>query len=587
MIKFLEKLKYQGLFVKLFLVMVISITAVSVLTSWTMIQMSERLFIKTFSITNSKVIGNIRSDLESFNHSIVKAVTDVQLSGTIRSFLTEKGSNSLRTSRLYYNTKEQMDRIKSYMDAYEVGITMIGVNGREYVTDRSYWKISMDQLYHHEITNRARKEPKRLVYQYYREKTPQSDGVIVATKALIDRTTGKIYGMLYISIREKEFKRFYNDFTSTGNDVVILDRTGMVLSSNRGKWIGRRNPGLLKDAREIVEAGSDYKNGRVMGKHQLILAEYLPDCILYLVNLIDRDFARSQMVNVKAVTAICLLIISVSLVIVFFISRRLTRSLSTLARQMSNITKRDFGNYISVSGSYEIRMLAQAFNYMLDELNEYVKKLLETQRKQRKAELAALQNQINPHFLYNTLASIKMLVLKGSKDKAADTINALISVLQNTIGNGDEMVSVEQEISNLKNYVFINHVRYGGRIQVHFFVAPDCSHFKIPKMIIQPFIENAFFHAFRVKQEGYIHVLISKDPNFLICEVIDNGDGMEGITDRTFPPLKSKRQLFRGIGIQNVDERIKLLYGEKYGVTIASNPGEGTRVKIRLPLITA
>ena len=98
---------------------------------------------------------------------------------------------------------------------------------------------------------------------------------------------------------------------------------------------------------------------------------------------------------------------------------------------------------------------------MLDELHDYVDQLVLTQREQRNAELAALQSQINPHFLYNTLASVKVLVQQGNKDRAAETINALIALLQNTISDVSETVTVEQEVENLKNYVFINHVRYG------------------------------------------------------------------------------------------------------------------------------
>ena len=106
--------------------------------------------------------------------------------------------------------------------------------------------------------------------------------------------------------------------------------------------------------------------------------------------------------------------------------------MTLLARQMSGITENNFDNYITVTGSYEIKELGHAYNYMLDELNEYVKKLIQTQKDQRNAELAALQMQINPHFLYNTLASVKILVQQGNKEKAAATINSLISLLQNS-----------------------------------------------------------------------------------------------------------------------------------------------------------
>jgi len=184
------------------------------------------------------------------------------------------------------------------------------------------------------------------------------------------------------------------------------------------------------------------------------------------------------------------------------------------------------------------------------------------------------------------LASVKTLVQQGSKEKATETIHSLISVLQNTISNVSETITVEQELGILKHYVFINHARYGDRIKVGYFVAPECMDYHVPKLIIQPFIENAFFHGFNVKSSGYIHVLVSTDGQSLYCEVVDSGDGIEGLpSDDAFLNTKKSRQMFSGIGIKNVHDRIQLLYGEEYGVSIVSELGNGTRVKIKLPLI--
>ncbi|MNJ36312.1 Sensor histidine kinase YpdA [compost metagenome] len=359
------------------------------------------------------------------------------------------------------------------------------------------------------------------------------------------------------------------------------------------------------------------KKVNVMGRDQLMLAQYLPSYDFYLINMIDQQMVLGQMVNTRSVVLICLAIVMVALIVVFLISRKMTRSLTLLARQMSKVTRRNFHNYVQVSGGYEIRELGRAYNYMLDEIHEYVGKLVETQKGQRKAELAALQQQINPHFLYNTLTSVKFLVQQGNKERAVETIHALISLLQNTISNVSETITVEQELKSLKDYVFINHVRYGERIRVNYFVAPDCADYQVPKLMIQPFIENAFFHAFNVKGEGVIHVLIAKEGQKLLCEIVDNGDGMDmaafeleyGTEAKNLPQqtiqtprgeraqgmkgkreaheqikAKGSRKLFSGIGVANVNDRIRLLYGDEYGVTITSRIGEGTRIRITLPL---
>lgn len=575
--RYWERFKFHSLFIKIFIVMLISIIAVAIASSWTTVRMSEKLFMNTFSITNSKVISQIKSSFEAFHYSVVTATNNAQLSGTIRSFLSEEDSDSLRMLRTYYNMTTQMKKIQSTLDAYQVGIKIMGKNGRSYSTNTNNLLMSDRELREHELTRNTLAEPKRLMYQFYEETvqdSPKKEAVIVGSKALMDRTSGDIYGTLYFTIHEKDFRSFYGSFVSTGNDVVILNKQGMIVSSNRSDLMGQQAGDLLQVASEIEEQQLAYQNIDFQGTDSILIADYLPSYDFYIVNLIDKQTALGQMVNGKMVVLFCSAIVAVALIVVFLIFRRLTRSLTLLTRQMSKITERNFHNYITVTGSFEFQELGHAYNYMLDELNEYVEKLVETQKEQRNAELAALQHQINPHFLYNTLASVNFLVQQGSQEKAVHTIHALISMLQNALSNVSESITVTQELENLKSYVFINQVRYGERIRVNFFVSPDCMDCHLPKLIIQPFIENAFFHAFTRKSGGFIHILISQDAGSLLCEVVDNGDGMDmGAADLPMSGLKGKRQLFTGIGIRNVHDRLVLMYGEEYGVTIKSAPG--------------
>ncbi|WP_419872690.1 sensor histidine kinase [Candidatus Pristimantibacillus sp. PTI5] len=585
---FLDKFKYHGLFIKMFMVTLVSIITVSLLTSLVTIQMSEKLFMNTFGITNSKIISQIQANFESFNYSVVTASNNVLQNGAIKGFLTNPEMDTLASLKSYYQASQQMDRIQSNVAAYPVTMTITGINRKSHSTDSYYWPNSLEKLRKSLLTVNTLISPKRLIYQLDKENltgASNEDPVIVASRALMERTSGNQYGILYFAIRESDFKRFYASFTSSGNDVAILDRSGMVVSSNRTDLIGKEQQDLLSYAQEIEKQKLKFKEVSVMGKNSLVLSEYLPVYDFYLVNFIDKQEVLSEMVDFKTVALICVAIVLAALIIVFLISRRLTKSLTLLARQMPRIAENNFDNYITVTGSYEIKELGKAYNYMLDELNDYIRKLIQTQKDQRNAELSALQMQINPHFLYNTLASVKILVQQGNKEKAAATINALISLLQNTVSNISETITVAQELVNLKNYVFINHVRYGEQIAVNYFIAEDCYGYHIPKLIIQPFIENAFFHAFQERSEGHIYVLVSREENALVCEVVDDGVGMEGY-DHENPAHRSisSSHFFSGIGIRNVHDRLRLLYGDEFGVAIVSNIGDGTRVKIKLPL---
>ena len=118
--------------------------------------------------------------------------------------------------------------------------------------------------------------------------------------------------------------------------------------------------------------------------------------------------------------------------------------------------------------------------------------------------------QINPHYIFNTLSSIKWLIWQGNNDKSISALDSFINLLRNTISKTDEFITIEDEIENIKNYVFINNIRYGDRIKVEYFIMPDCNDYLVPKLILQPFIENSFFHGFPSDEEGKIQVFIKE-----------------------------------------------------------------------------
>ena len=143
--------------------------------------------------------------------------------------------------------------------------------------------------------------------------------------------------------------------------------------------------------------------------------------------------------------------------------------------KMSAIREGNFSEYMTVEGTTEVQELASTYNYMLDDLKHYVDELVQTQKKQRQAEISALQMQINPHYIYNTLASIKWLVYQNDTAKTVRTIDAFISLLRNTISNSDEFIPVRQEMINIQNYILINQTRYGDSIQVEYYVSRVCE----------------------------------------------------------------------------------------------------------------
>lgn len=577
-------LRNNSLFIKMFLIMVISIVAVSLLITFSSIRMSSNLFMDTFSISNTKALEQIEIRFEDYSFAIVNAMNEVQNNGTIKRVLTQQNESAIETSKSYHDISRQIERIYPTVEAYDANMIVLGRNERLYNMNYSNWPVSWEVLRNHPITEAAFNEPNRLLYQFMPSTSFNDKPMLVATKALMERSTGEIYGVLYFPIREEDWKELYEGYTSTENKVLLVDRTGKIVSSNQEEMIGQETPELLSMAKEVENEEVEFKDVQVFDTDYLLMSQYLPTYDLYLVNLVDKDAVLENLINTKEILLISLGIVLLAVIVVFIISRRMTNSISRLVKQISTIAKYDFNKPVAETGGYEAKKIANAFNYMLNELQEYVDLVVQAEQKQRSAELMALQHQINPHFLYNTLASIKFMVQQGKQEKATDMIHALISLLQNALSNVDQTITVEQEITDLKNYVLINQARYGNGIKVNFFISPDCLDCQLPKLILQPFIENAFFHAFNEKKEGFVQILVSQKHGSLVCEIVDNGDGMEIKGDHTKEDIKEKRHLFSGIGIRNVHERIQMIYGEEYGVEITSNKGEGTKVKVELPI---
>ena len=271
--------------------------------------------------------------------------------------------------------------------------------------------------------------------------------------------------------------------------------------------------------------------------------------------------------------------------VIFWLIRAQTKPIYELAHTMEKVREGNLEEYAEVKGTEEIRQLTSTYNTMIRDINQYIEQIVSIEKEKRTAEIHALQMQINPHYMYNTLASIKWLAWQQDTKKTTEVIDAFISLLRNTISNTDEFITVEQEIRNLENYVKINQVRYGDHVKVEYYIPAQCMELRLPKLILQPFVENAFFHGFPEGRTGCIQIFARLEERYLRFDIEDNGVGMNA---ETLMSLKQKEKIkgehFTGIGVNNVDDRIKMIYGMDYGINIVSKEESGTTVTIKIPI---
>lgn len=244
---------------------------------------------------------------------------------------------------------------------------------------------------------------------------------------------------------------------------------------------------------------------------------------------------------------------------------------------------------IAYHGCSEAEQLGDAFNRMFHQLHIYIQDLYEEQNARHLAELNVLQSQINPHFIYNTLTSFKYLSAAGKNDEVIHGITSFIQLLRKTIGDTRETITLHEETKLLENYFNIQTLRYGNGIQLMIQIPENCRNFSVPKLFLQPLVENSIFHGFSdTTPSGNISVYASLLPDVLQIEVIDNGQGIRAeIVDKLLlhDDNEKKKEHLTGIGIKNVNDRIKMIYGDTYGLQISSIEGYGTQITIRLPKI--
>lgn len=291
------------------------------------------------------------------------------------------------------------------------------------------------------------------------------------------------------------------------------------------------------------------------------------------------------------IIALALVSIPLTLVLSTLISSRISRPLKRLAQTMKQVDEQqDLDIYVNIEGSREVAFLSKSFNTMLTRIRELMSQLLMEQELKRKSELKALQAQINPHFLYNTLDLVIWMTKRGKTEEVIQLVSSLSRLFRLSIGKGDEMTSVRDEVEHIKHYLLIQKLRYKSKLEFIIDVEHETYRYKMPRLILQPLVENAIYHGIKplpgggcVTVRGYLQRQPKRTD--LVLEVKDNGTGIpEDKLKDIFNGAASKLRE-GGIGVKNIQERIRLYAGEGYGLEYESASGAGTKVRVVLPAI--
>ncbi|WP_313559217.1 cache domain-containing sensor histidine kinase [Ruminiclostridium cellobioparum] len=370
---------------------------------------------------------------------------------------------------------------------------------------------------------------------------------------------------------------FRDSIPIKGAKYYIIDSRGNIVSDNDKELIGSTYEPDWLDEVFAKKTGTMNINNTLICFDQSTVTDWMTVAEIPTAEIAS-TFVPSIVYSIITLSTIFII---TAIVLSLVISAMITRPINRLTKAMKNMAKGDFRGIVPIDSADEFGYLVLKFNEMREQIENLIEENYAVKIREKETQIMALNLQLNPHFLYNTLNIINWMAIKEGNDKISDIIMNLCHMLVYTVKNKQDMVSFKDDLHWLQCYVFIMSARYTDKFSVEYNIAEELNLTKVPKLFLQPFVENAIIHGFEdIVQGGKIKIEgLSK--NGVSCfRVIDNGKGMS--TDTV---SYTGQRTSDSIGISNVDQRIKLLFGSEYGVNITSVIGSGTQVEITLPLI--
>lgn len=400
------------------------------------------------------------------------------------------------------------------------------------------------------------------------------DNWVISISQEITDESGTNIGVLLIDIRYEVLESYFSDLDlgETGY-VYILNQGGEVVYHEDTSYFTDEDK--QKELRKMAAmVGYDDEMDLLIHPYQLSNADWT---LVGVSGLSGLDSVRRQIIETVLVVGLILLVIV--LISGMFIAERITKPIKSLEIAMRDTDHQLQQVEIEASGSYEATQLAIQFNKMMERIHQLMGDVKEQEQYLRTYEINALHSQINPHFLYNSLDTIVWMAEFGDSDKVIEITKSLAKFFRLSLSKGQEMIQLSDELEHVKQYLFIQKQRYMEKLNYEFDTS-EIPDMKVPKIILQPIVENAIYHGIRdLDRPGKIVIRTHVMADNLSIIIEDNGKGFK--YDNKDLPKSSKVKL-GGVGLMNVDKRIKLYYGEAYGLSIESVIGKGTKVTLKL-----
>lgn len=402
---------------------------------------------------------------------------------------------------------------------------------------------------------------------------------IYSVRMLKDFNTWETRGLLVLSFLESDLIKLYANTVPTNGSEFLLDEDGRLISMVD-------NANVYNDAffNSIPKGYSTGYSQNIHGEEYIIAASTVRTTLWKVVTVTPVAQVLSGQARTKLmIPVIFLLIATLVALFTYCVLFLVVKPLQKLTQNVEKIkATKDLRGRLTRGPQDEIGTLTEEFNSLLDQVDALMDNVLREQKEKRAAELQFMYAQINPHFIYNTLASVRFLILTGENQKADTALQAFISLLRNAITTGEEFCTIEKELEILNDYISIQQLSFDEPFDVIWEIDPELKQCKTIKLSMQPIVENAILHGLKGKDgPKQLKIQCRQSGENIEFIVSDNGIG----TDRQIDFNKPIRSTTKSIGLSNVQSRIRMHFGNMYGLSFTSVVSEGTSVRMLLPKI--
>lgn len=528
-----------------------------------------------------QIVSQVNDDIDSYIQYMENISTMVSSDPDLQSYMF--GRDQEAGKRL----EEQCAiALQSHTDVRNIGI--IAPDGRYLINDaqtkRNLYTVLSEQPWYQELleapggTALSSSHVQNLVEGKY-------PWVITLSRVIYSREKSSEQGLFFIDLNYESISRLCdNNSVGRQGEVFILDKKGNIVYHPRQQML---YGGLLTEyTEEIMACRTDSmrigkgRNEKLYTISRSSKTGWTVVGSVYTAELLSGDM-QTKLLYLLTAFALC----AAALLIANVLARSITGPIQRLRDSMARIQEGKFDRaHLEVETRNEIGVLTEAFNAMTDRIRELMEQIIHEQKEKRKSEMKALQSQINPHFLYNTLDSIIWMAESGKTDEVVLMTASLARLLRQTIGTEEEETTIAREFEYVKSYLTIQKMRYKDKLDFFMELDPSAGQEMIVKLILQPIVENAIYHGLKYKETmGMLSVVGYGTLDNIIIEIRDNGVGMDRETlEHIFEKHKVNYQS-NGVGVYNVQKRLQLYYGQGYGLSYASTPGEGTVVTVKIP----